>query len=308
MPQGSVIGPLLWNIYFNDILHLIPEAYAYADDCTLTFTCSRENRHATILRINETLKLIVAWGKRWQVSLAPEKTQVILISRRHETPDENIPNIELENKCLAQQSSINILGVQIDNHLSFTNHVKDIATKGARKLACIRRIFYILDRKGCQALYNSQVRSLMEYSPLVWSSCPPSYLRLLDRIQERAIRMIENIRQNINTPITFQPLQHRRNVSGLCVIYKVHKLQNPHLSSMCLPPERYNYNTRQASTSGQELQIPFARTEQYLRSFLPRYSRLWNKVAQEIDLHQIHSMQQFKKITHIWGLVNFNSL
>lgn len=71
VPQWSVIGHLLWNVYFNYILQLISETYAYADDCTLAFTCNKENREETITRINETLKLIVSWGTRWQVSLAP---------------------------------------------------------------------------------------------------------------------------------------------------------------------------------------------------------------------------------------------
>ena len=305
VPQGSVIGPLLWNVYFNDILHLIPEAYAYADDCTLTFTCNDEDREATISRINETLKLIVSWGKRWQVTLAPEKTQVMLITRRHESPDNRLPSIKLEEKALPLQSSINVLGVQFDNHLTFTNHVKDIANKCGRKLACIRRAAHLLDSNGCSVLYNSQIRSLMEYSPLVWSSCPPSHLRLLDRVQERARRLVENRRLITDAPIFFQPLQHRRDVSGLCVFYKVHKQQCPHLATLRLSAAlNTNYNTRRGNTSEHGLHVPFARTEQYMRSFHPRYSRLWNELIQDINLNQISSMQQFKTAAHRWRLLN----
>lgn len=305
VPQGSVIGPLLWNVYFNDILQLIPEAYAYADDCTLTFTCNKENREETITRINETLKLIVSWGKRWQVSLAPEKTQVLLISRRHDSHDDNLSPLKLEGKTLPLQSSINILGVQIDAHLSFTNHVKEIATKCGRKLACIRRIAHLLDSKGCLMLYNSQVRSHMEYSPLVWSSCPPSHLRLLDKVQEKAHRLVEYKKKHDDPPILFQPLQHRRDVSGLCVFFKIHKLQYSHLTSLQLPQARISaYNTRGSNGSGYELHVPFARTEQYLRSFQPRYSRLWNRIIQDINLDKIKSMQMFKTTAHNWRLMN----
>lgn len=64
VPRGSVIGPLLWNVHFNDILHLIPEAYAYADDCTLSFTCEKHECTATAEHVNNVLSLITSWGRR----------------------------------------------------------------------------------------------------------------------------------------------------------------------------------------------------------------------------------------------------
>ena len=229
----------------------------------------------------------------------------MLISRKHDSPNNNLPTIKLEGKALPLQTSINMLGVQFDNHLTFTDHVKEIAAKCGRKLACIRRIAHILGSNGCSVLYNSQVRSVIEYSPLVWSSCPPSHLRLLDRVQERARRLVEYKRQNVDPPIFFQPLQHRRDVSGLCVFFKVHQLKNAHLSSLYLPSAiMSNYNTRGSNASRHELHVPFARTEQYLRSFQPRYFRLWNRFVRDVNLDDLNTMQQFKTAYHLWSLAN----
>ena len=305
VPQGSVVGPLLWNIYFNDILNLIPEAYAYADDCTLTFTCDKSNQVDTISKVNHALQMITEWGKRWQISLAPEKTQLLVISRNNERNDHNLPSIILSNKALVPQQSINILGIEVDSKLAFTNHVKNIAKMAACKLACIRRVSHFLDAKGCLTLYNSQVRSMLEYSPLVWSSCPPSYLQMLDRVQQRANRLIESKKTHQEPPLNFQSLQHRRNVSGLCVFYKAQIQKAAHLSELQVPRAlRGIHGTRGAVRSDYELEVPFARTEQYLRSYIPRMTRVWNRFIRDVDMRLIHSMQQFKASAHVWCLRN----
>ena len=156
-------------------------------------------------------------------------------------------------------------------------------------------------------LYNSQIRSLMEYSPLVWSSCPPSYLRLLDKVQDRARRLVEFKKLEGELPIFFQSLQHRRDVAGLCVLYKVQRLSNPHLSALRLrSAPQAGYNTRASHSVPHELEVPFARTEQYMRSFHPRFSRLWNKVVQHLNMEEVRSLQQFKSAVHQWRLLNVN--
>ena len=209
----------------------------------------------------------------------------------------------MDGKTLTYNSAINILGIQIDNGLKFTKHVREIAKKAARKLACIRRIATLLDSNGCYTLYNSQVRSLMEYCPLVWSSCPASYLGLLDRVQDRALRLVSLKTNASDRQRVFQPLQHRRDVAALCVLYKVHRQNIPHLASLRLEPQTVAlHNTRTSSNRGQELKIPFARTEQYLRSFHPKYARIWNEMVQQTTLLYLPTLQAFKSAVHRWRL------
>merc|ERR1712120_103196 len=124
------------------------------------------------------------------------------------------------------------------------------------------------------------------------SSCPPSYLELLDKVQDRATRLVALKSNENDRQLCFQPLQHRREVAALCVLYKVHRQHIPHLASLRLEPgAAASNNTRNSSTRGQELQVPFARTEQYIRSFQPKYASLWNMMVQQTTLHYLPTLQ-----------------
>ena len=303
VPQGSVLGPLLWNIYFNDLLNLVDEACAYADDCTLDFSCDKDDVHI-VQKINEILQKIQTWGERWQVSFASEKSQLMVISRC--TWSVNIPPIKLGDNEIEMKNSINILGVEFDKNLSYTSHIKELCSRVAKKFACLRRMARHLDAKGCELLYNAQIRSVMEYSHLVWSSTPPSYLKLLDKIQERVQILVNSKLCNNDPPINFQSLQHRRNVSGLCVYYKIQIQGASHLINLKLPPARPSYETRNSRNYQYKVQIPFCRTETHLRSFIPKYARMWNEIISDFPSDKLRSMELFKKEINKY-LYSFNT-
>ena len=219
VPQGSVLGPLLWNIYLNDLLHLIPDMTAYADDCPISVKCKENHHIPAITKINSTLQFISLWAQRWQISLAPNKTQMMLISRRKAPQPSAMPPVLLDCKRLSLQDSISILGIEFDSRLSFTNHAKQVAKTAGWKLGCIRRVSHLLDGRAIAALYKAQVRSVMEYSPLTWSSCPVSYLGHLDSVQNRATKLIQRKTQDPRC-YDLQPLQQRRDVGGLCIMFQ----------------------------------------------------------------------------------------
>ncbi|KAG0725877.1 hypothetical protein GWK47_037740 [Chionoecetes opilio] len=103
-------------------------------------------------------------------------------------------------------------------------------------------------------------------------------------------------------PALLQPLQHRRDVAGLCVMYKILKQGVPHLATLRQPwATPHSYSTRDAHKRDQQLIVPFARTETFFRSFLPRYSRLWNRVVRQTDMHQAATLHIFK-CAPIWKL------
>ena len=202
------------------------------------------------------------------------------------------------------QRKVNILGVEVNNTLSFTTHVKKTASKAVAKLNCVRRVSLLLDAKEITNFYTAQVRSVMEYAPLAWSSCP--FRTLVSSTRYRVVPSgSSSLRHhyNSNSP-HLQTLQHRRDVSGLCATYKIHRQGATHLPALLQPwATPHPHSTRDAHTRAQQL-VPFARTETFLRTVVPRYTRLWNHLVKQTDIHQAATLHSFKYTVNVWLMTN----
>ncbi|KAG0710838.1 putative RNA-directed DNA polymerase from transposon BS [Chionoecetes opilio] len=133
VPQGSVLGPILWNIYFNDLQNL-HVASAYADDCTVSHSYTREETANVIDDANRQLGDITAWGRRWQVQFAAEKTQAMVILRSREDSRLLEGKLKFGDDTLAIKDSINILGVEVDSRLSFDRHLETVARRASLRV------------------------------------------------------------------------------------------------------------------------------------------------------------------------------
>ena len=300
VPQGSVLGPLLWLVYINDCLNIFPEADAFADDTTLSTSCKPKALQATIIHFNQRLVLLHQWGEMWQVRFAGEKTQFLIIWRSPVNA-----YIRFENCNVKNSTEIEILGLCYDKHLSFHRHISNIAKKAAGKLVPLRRISWAVDKGEMEILYKSQIRSAMEFSPLTWGGAAHTHLELLNKVQRRAERLIhgENIEDS-----NLDNLQHRRDVSGLTVIYKVHALDVEHLRPLRQAPRPVPRLTRAATAdaAGRALKEERCNTLHFQLQFLPRYTKMWNlfvsSTPEEALQAAMKNLQSFKCAAHKWLL------
>ena len=318
VPQGSILGPLLWNIYINDLLHLVPEVKAFADDCTLAISYSPLHEVAAITQLNERLKEIAEWGDKWQVKCAPHKTQLMVISR-----SETSQTLQFNREEIRSQNEIEILGVIYDNKLTYRSHIDNIARKASAKITSLRKISSLIDKKGRELLYKSQVRAAMEYSCLAWGGAANTHLRLLDRVQKRAIAIIEaksngqtmvmryrhrgnrtinqtnNYHRNqVRDQIKLDSLQHRRDVAGLSVMYKTQYQHTQHLQYLRLPPRHVGRTTRTVEAAPAALDEPRCRTSHYQRQYLPKYCKIFN------DFICVHRDVAYKNTHHFKCIAN----
>ena len=299
VPQGSVLGPVLWNIFLDDLLRQLSSVAAYADDCTLSRSYCRIDSRGAVEELNRQLRLVEHWGEIWQVNLAPEKTNAIIISRSPQAAMEVSGKLRFAGKILPLQDYIKILGVNVDHSLRFDHHIAAVTHQTSLRVSALRRMTSTLDPRGILTLYRAQIRPCMEYAALSWMSGATTHLRRLDAVQRRALRLVPAEEdQQQSAPVT--SLEHRRDVSALVVCHKTQVQRVSHLDPLRLPPRAVLRCTRTVASDDQPLEVPRSRSSQHQRTYTARTARLWNMFT--VDTPQVHDMSthQVKLAAHRW--------
>jgi len=194
VPQGSILGPLLFNIFINDLYLWITksELYNFADDNTIS--SSQKTVEDLIQNLEAESKVAIDWFKNNEMIVNPEKFQAIIVTKKNKIG--NSYSIDLgENKVLSEKS-VTLLGIQIDNKISFEDHISSLCKKASSQLNAIGRLKKYMGFKQREILINSFVYANFNYCPLVWHFCPQKSLRKIEKIQERALRILYNDFEN----------------------------------------------------------------------------------------------------------------
>ena len=302
VPQGSVLGPVLWNVYVDDLLQQLPAVSAYADDCTLSFTYPRQDSGRAADEVNHQLRVIQEWGERWQVTFAPEKTQAMVVSRSPTAGPAVEGRIRFGGVPLLLQEAVKILGVEVDRGLRFDGHIKHIAQKASHRVSALRRTAGFLDRTGRLLLYKAQIRPYLEYAALSWMSCAASHIKKLDCIQRRALRLVDAADPPTQPEHESQldSLEHRRDVAGLVVFHKAMVQKIPHLAGLRQPPRVTTQSTRTVLNSGDAVEVPRSHASQHQRTFVGRVSRMWNIFTAATPHIREMNTQSAKLAAHKW--------
>ena len=188
-PQGSVISPLLFNLFIRDMLQEIKGSHCkFADDGTMWHRGKCLNSLAQ--KISNDVQIVQGWCNKWRMKLSFPKTEVTLF---HVRPmQEQFHDIfTIGNATLHYNPTPKILGITLDEQLNFSTHVGITEKKASRALHVIREVKGIarMSTRNLIRLYVSMVRPILEYGCLVWQTVSQSDLKKLETVQKKALAL-----------------------------------------------------------------------------------------------------------------------
>ena len=277
VPQGRVLGPLLFLLYISELFYILEnKLIGYADDSTLIAVMPSPGlRVAVAESLGSGLVKVNEWCDLWGMKLNASKTKTMIVSRSR-TMHPQSAALTIGGTMLKESDDLVILGVTFDSKMTFEKHLRSVSISTSQRLGILTKSWQVLhDRSLLLRCFRGFVLPVLEYCSAGWCSAADTTLRLLDRVVSGA---------SFLTPGVFEcDPARRRSVAVLCMLYKIRC--NP-MHSLCgaLPVPYVPVRVTRSAVIAQRFTYapPRCRTSQYLRTFITLSVSLWNDLSDPV--------------------------
>ena len=285
VPQGSVLGPLLFLLYINDWPAVVTSSIKIFADDTKIYRCV--SHHSQISDLQHDIDSVVKWSDEWQLPFNEMKCKCMHIGHR------NIKHTyTMRGNVLQSTSEEKDLGIVMDSNLKFRRQAASAVCKATQVLAVIRRSFAHLNEQTLTLLYKALVRPHLEYGNVLWGPFNREDQRLLERVQRRATKLVSNIRI-LTYPerlrrLRLPSLYYRRRRGDMLMIYQLLQGQ------VDLDPDDFVSRSSVTTTRGHSQKLSKSQAlSRIRRNTLPiRAINDWNSLPPHVV--QANSLTQFK--------------
>ena len=301
VPQGSILGPLLFLIYTNDIVDNIEsEILLFADDTAILEPLNQGN--ASIDKVNRDLQRLSDWASQWLVKFNPTKTKYLIFSKRLVRNDYG--PLYLQNKELTEVSSHKHLGLVLNNTLTWNNHIRKVCTEAGKRVSSLKRLPSNITPFTKLHIYCSFIRPVLEYGSVIFDNCSAELASDIEAIQRQAAiaatrAYSHTTHTNILRECGLITLHSRRQMAKSILLFKIMNGKAPEYLQWLLPEQvgdNMNYNLRNSLN----IRLPHITKNYFLKSFIPSSIRAWNKLSD--DVKSITEVDTYKStLSKIYG-------
>ena len=279
IPQGSVLGPVLFVLYINDLpTTLTNKMFMFADN-TKVYNSISDVKSAQSLQ--HDLDRLLQWSTTWLLPFHPEKCKIMQLGKEKDEFKYRLGDVELETSTCEKD-----LGVHVDDNLSFSKHIDVKITKANAIMGVVRRSFRHLDSQIFPKIFKSMIRPHLEYAAPVWSPYLKNEITKLEQVQRRATKQIPDLKdmsyKERLIKLRLPTLAYRRMRGDLIEVYKL--LSNKYDTQVFDLLSLHRDMNPNSTTRGHSLKLCKKRFHhkfsQY--TFTRRVVDLWNQLPEQV--------------------------
>ena len=290
VPQGSVLGPLIFNIFINDLVLFIQYTSLcnFADDNTL-YKCS-PNIELVIDSLEKDANNMLKWFNVNSLKANPTKFQFMIMGENKEIQFK----CKIGDKYLYSKNNVVLLGIIIDKKLKFDEHITSLCNKATYKLYALQRIRKFITISQAKLLASSFINSQFNYCSIIWMFCSKKMKLKMENIHKRALRVVYNEYDHSYDKLLLEHNVvsiHQSHLKTLALeIYKTTHDLNPEFMKLFFNAKENPYQLR----AGSRMSLPQTSSIRHgINSITFRGSLLWNTLPS--DIKQCNTLSKFKK-------------